>query len=392
MNSFAFSRPPLIHFGAGKIAMLPQLVQATGGPVLIVTGERSLVRTPQWAQVNDGLRAAGVVFYQFSVSGEPTVEQVDRAVEMARSHNIKSVAAIGGGSVIDAGKAVAAMLKEDGSVRDYLESVGSKKPSGCKVPFMAVPTTAGTGSEATKNAVISQAGPDGFKKSLRHDNYMPDVALVDPELSLTCPSSVTAACGMDALTQLLEAYVSTHANPITDALAESGLVRITDNLAAVCGARAEEVEARAGMAYAALVSGIVLANAGLGVVHGFASSIGGMFNVPHGVICGTLAGPATRVTIDKLRQDNSDEAKTALRKYAVAGWRLSGKLAYNVTEGCETLVACLLRWRDELHIPRLAVGGIVEKDFENICRVTESKNNPAMMTQEDLLAVLRVEQ
>jgi alcohol dehydrogenase class IV len=389
MNLFTFSRPPQIHFGAGKISLLPKLIQALGSPVLLVTGERTLARAPQIAA---DLNTAGISFLQFIVSGEPTVEMVDQGVELARSNNIRAVAAIGGGSVIDTGKAVAAMLMETGSVRDFLESVGTKKPGGGKVPFIAIPTTAGTGSEATKNAVISQSGPDGFKKSLRHDSYMPEIALVDPELSLTCPFPVTAACGLDALTQLLEAYVSTKANPLTDALAESGLVRIKDNLTAVCGVKAEEVDARADMAYAALLSGMVLANAGLGVVHGLASSIGGMFDISHGIICGTLVGPATKVTIDKLRQDSCDEAQTTLRKYAAAGWRLSGKLAYNVNGGCDSLVACLMQWRDELHIPRLAVGGVGEKDFENICRVTESKNNPAMMTQEDLLAVLRVEQ
>ena len=180
---------------------------------------------------------------------------------------------------MDAGKAISAMLTQEGSVKDYLEGVGHKHPSGNKVPFFAVPTTSGTGSEATKNAVLSEIGPNGYKKSLRHDHFVPDLAIVDPDLTLSCPPGLTAYSGMDAFTQLLEAYVSTKAHPFTDALCEKALELLSGSLLQAYQ-DGENIEAREAMSYAAWTSGIVLAQVGLGVVHGFASAVGGMFDNP----------------------------------------------------------------------------------------------------------------
>jgi alcohol dehydrogenase class IV len=388
INRFTFGQIPSIIFGPGQIAVLPSLIAPLAVRTLIVTGKHSLRSTPHWQTIEKGLNDASIAYDMLLVSGEPTVEDIDVVVDQFKAKNIGAVAAIGGGSVIDTGKAIAAMLKAEGSVRDYLEGVGTKKPTGAKVPFVAVPTTSGTGSEATRNAVISQVGENGFKKSLRHEKFMPDYAIIDPELTLTCPPEVSAACGLDAFTQLLEAYVSMNSNPMADALALSGLEFTKHNLVAVCGAGAHDLDARSAMAYAALMSGLVLNFAGLGVVHGFASSIGGFFNIPHGVICGILLGPATQVTIEQLQKNKDAQAQIALGKYARIGHLLSGRKGDDVTEGCDRLVATLMDWKKVLNIPSLKHFGVGESHFDRIVKNTENKNNPARLTPDEMMRIL----
>ena len=247
---------------------------------------------------------------------------------------------------------------------EFLEGIGNRTHNGEKLPFVAVPTTSGTGSEATRNAVLSKVGPDGFKKSIRHDRFVPDVAVIDPELMLSCPPEVSAACGMDAFTQLLESYVSTRASPFTDALAYSGISFLTDSLIPVCTTEGKSIEKRAAMAYAALVSGMTLANAGLGVVHGLASPIGGLFSIPHGVVCGTLVGAETRANIEKLRNRAGGSPRPAT-KYAEIGALLCGK-AFREEEGnpcCDLLIEKIDEWIETLAIPRLSEYGILASDL-----------------------------
>ncbi len=223
ISDFSFARIPEIQFGPGKLALLPRLIARHGKNVLLVTGSGSFARSPRYQALTDELAEGGGRIFHCAVSGEPSPEFVDASVERHRAESVACVVGIGGGSALDAGKAISAMLLQDDSVVPYLECVDSRKHDGRKVPYIAVPTSSGTGAEATKNAVLSNIGADGYKSSLRHDNFVPDVALLDPELTLTCPADVTAACGLDALTQLLEAYVSSKASPMTDALALSGL-------------------------------------------------------------------------------------------------------------------------------------------------------------------------
>ncbi len=231
MAPFSIARLPRIEFGAGGIKKLPALIARYGQRVLLVTGQRSFPQSPYWPALRAALEAAGMGWAQVQVAGEPSPQQVDEAVRAFHGKGFSVIVGIGGGSVLDAAKAIAGLLPSGDSVMDYLEGVGPEKPyHGPALPFIAVPTTAGTGSEATKNAVLSVRGPDGFKKSFRDDQLVPEYALLDPDLLASCPAGQIAANAMDALTQLLEAYVSIKANPFTDALAESGLKAVRDGL------------------------------------------------------------------------------------------------------------------------------------------------------------------
>lgn len=384
---FSFARIPEIHFGPGKLSQLPQLIGRRGKTVLLVTGSASFVRSSRYEWLTNELTAAGIRSFQCSVSGEPSPEFVDATVAIHRSEGIACVVGIGGGSALDAGKAISAMLPQQGSVVPYLECVDTQKHDGRKVPYIAVPTSSGTGAEATKNAVLSSIGADGYKSSLRHDNFVPDVALVDPELALTCPADVTAACGLDALTQLLEAYVSAKASPLTDALALSGLQHLAAGFLPAFENGRNDLAARGHMAYAALLSGVVLANAGLGVVHGFAGPIGGFFPMPHGVVCGTLVGAATRINIEALRRD-ATQNRIALEKYARAGEILSGQTASTTEAGGELLVQTLDRWIESTGIARLSAYGITRDDLPGILDKSNNKNSPITLDRGQMQAIL----
>ena len=287
VSEFKIARIPNIYFGVGKIKLLPGLLKQYKGKVLFVISESMAAYSSQVRQVESITSLSGIDIELVYSHGEPSANSIDEIVNSYRNKNIGVVCGIGGGSTIDTAKAISAMLKEKDSIEHYLEGIGSKTVSGSRVNLIAVPTTAGTGSEATKNAVISKIGIAGYKRSLRHDNYIPDIAIIDPELSLSCPAKITASSGMDAFTQLLESFISSNSNPFTDALAMKGLTAIKDSLL-TSYFEETNISAHSDMAFAAMVSGITLANAGLGLVHGFAASIAGYFEIPHGIICGTL--------------------------------------------------------------------------------------------------------
>jgi len=235
--------------------------------------------------------------------------------------------------------------------------------------------------------VLSDIGRAGYKSSLRHDRFVPDIALVDPELTLSCPPDVTAACGMDALTQLLESYVSTKASPMTDALALSGLEHVAAGLLPSVENGAHDIEARSHMAYGALLSGVTLANAGLGVVHGYAGPLGGYHPIPHGVVCGTLIGEATRVTIEELFKD-AEKNRIALRKYAKAGSILARQHPVSVEHDCDLLVRTLNDWIARTGIPRLGHFGLRAADLPAILDKSNGKNSPATLSRAQMAAIL----
>lgn len=388
MKPFAITGIPEIVFGAGKLQMLGKIASQYGKTALLVVGGESLKKSGDWDKIVQNLRTEGIYVISISFTGEPSCDFIDSVVMEYGERPIDVVIAVGGGSVVDAGKAISAMLLQDKKVKTYLEDVGTgEKHDGRKIPFIAVPTTSGTGSEATKNAVLSVVGDAGFKKSLRHDNFIPDYALIDPELMLTCPPEITASTGMDAVVQLLESYVSTKSNPMTDALAWSGLEHAAPNLLPACGTGSANIDVRAGMAYAALMSGITLANAGLGVVHGFASVIGGYFRIPHGVVCGTLFAPSVKFTIEELFK--TDPESEALKKFAKTGFLLSQKTGDAVNTGCRLLIDTLYTWTEKLEIPRLRDYGIEVFHLNEIVEETGQKNNPVTLNKEHLLQILK---
>jgi len=387
---FNFASIPHIIFGAGKLSEIYDLIPKFGNNVLYVIGGSSLKRSGKWAEIVEEMQKKTINFSEVSVNGEPTPTLVDEAVKKFRYQEIDIIVGIGGGSVIDAGKAISAMLPKSDSIKNYLEGVGNKIHDGKKIPYIAVPTTSGTGSEATKNAVITEVGTDGFKKSLRHDNLIPNYAVVDPQLVLSCPKIISASCGMDAFTQLLEAFVSLKTNPITDALAKSGIKQIKNAIVPVCNEESSNIATRAAMAYSSLISGIVLANAGLGVVHGFASSIGGLFEIPHGVVCGTLLAESTKVNIKRLEQ-LGPEGEKGLLKYAIVGALINEKESFediNVPYYCSLLVETLENWTCQLNINRLGKYGITTIDIDNIIERTGLKNNPVHLNREDMKEIL----
>jgi alcohol dehydrogenase class IV len=388
---FSISAIPKILFGAGTSRQLPSLAAQFGNRVLLLTGAHSYTGTQHWPALQTALDAHGVAWLHDTVAGEPSPALADALASRYRNEGIAVVIGIGGGSVLDAAKAVAGLLRVPNSVMDFLEGVGPELPyPGPAVPFIAVPTTAGTGSEATKNAVLSQQGAGGFKKSFRHETLVPAYAVIDPELLSTCPSALIAANGMDAFTQLLESYVSIRANPFTDALAMSGIRAVRDSLPGWYLNQGDVAAHHANMAYAALLSGITLAQVGLGSVHGLAAPLGAFFPVPHGVVCGTLVAECTRVNIRLLRA--REPQSPALWRYAHVGKVLANDMKLDEAGGQDALVDVLEKWTLEMGLPRLGEYGMQPADIARVvanCRGSSMKTNPLVLSDEEVAAILR---
>jgi len=378
MSPFEFATAGRILVGQGRAAELPEVLAGLGSRVLVCSGADPARHAGLLAGL--GLPAA-----QFSVGGEPTVDLARAGATAAREHGADVVAAIGGGSVIDTGKAVAMLLGNGGDPLDYLEVVGSgrkiTKPSS---PFVAVPTTAGTGAEVTANAVLA-APAHGLKASLRSPLMIPAVALVDPELTVSCPPPVTAASGMDALTQCLEPYVSVRATPLTDGLAREGLRRAAAGLRAAF-ADGTDLAARTDMAICSLLGGMALANAKLGAVHGLAGVIGGTAAVPHGVACAALLAPVIEANVRALR--SAPDGQPALDRFTEIACILTGSPAAAVEDGFAWI-------RDTvglLEIPRLAAFGLSLQDVDDVAAKAAASSsmqgNPVVLSHDDLRTIL----
>jgi alcohol dehydrogenase class IV len=385
VRPFQFARVPGILFKKGIISELPDHVRVFGRKIALVTGKKSFMNSVRAERLLDAFARKDIAYNHVVIQREPSPGDIDAAVAALDAEGIEVVVGIGGGSVLDAGKAISAMIKKHEPVKRFLEGVGDKDHPGTKLPYIAIPSTSGTGSEATKNAVISETGINGFKKSLRHDNFVPDLALVDPELTLDCPRDITAAGGMDCFTQLTEAYLSDKSSDYTDALAMEGLRAVKQSLIRCCH-DGHDAESRTGMSFAALTSGICLANAGLGIVHGFASSVGGLYDIPHGLVCGTLMAKSNEVTVRELR--NKPGNREALSKYIRLGQLfldVTGKTDDYYIDG---FVEYLHKLTSDLNLPGLKKYGVEEMDIPVITGITENKNNPVKLTSENMAEII----
>ncbi len=386
IQPFQFAGTPKIIFGPDSSASILKWLHNYGSSVLVITGGKAYRTNKAIASLMGELDKLPVHVSYARIDNEPSPSVIDDICREQRKCVPDIVLAIGGGSVIDAGKAVSAMLPLDAEIKDYLEGVGKMAHPGVKKFFVAVPTTAGTGSEATYNAVLSETGRNGFKRSLRHEKLLPDIAVVDPKLCVECPPHITAQSGMDAFTQLTESYLSVKSNPLTEALSLEGIGHIHNCLKAAY-LDGTNLDARTGMSVAALMSGITLANAGLGLVHGFASSVGGFTNIPHGVVCGTLMGVVNRFTVQELLK--KPETSLAHMKYARLGSIFSGEPGKSTkwymlyaTDYMESLT-------ELFRIPGLHQFGITENDLIQIAKATEHKAHPVVFEAEVLAEMLR---
>jgi alcohol dehydrogenase class IV len=377
-TAFEFATAGRIIVGTGRSAELPGVLAGLGSRVLVCTGANP-------ARHGGLLNGLGLPAAVFPVAGEPTLELARAATAAAREHGADLVAAIGGGSVIDTGKAVAMLLGNGGDPIDYLEVVGSgQKITRPAVPCVAVPTTAGTGAEVTANAVLA-APAQRVKASLRSALMIPRVALVDPGLTASCPPPVTAASGLDALTQCLEPYVSVRANPVTDGLAREGLRRAAAGLRAAY-ADGSNLEARADMAVCSLLGGIALANAKLGAVHGLAGVVGGTADVPHGVACAALLVPVIEANVLALRA--GPPGHPALDRYTRAAELLTGQAGASVEDG----IAWIRETLALLAVPGLGTFGIGPQHADDIAakasKSSSMQGNPVPLSPGDLRVIL----
>ena len=381
LTSFEFATATRIIFGAGALREVALLARQLGQRVLLVTG-----RSPERAEpLLKTFAAQNVGCVIFSIAGEPTLAEVRRGVAVAKSERCDVVMGFGGGSAVDAGKAIAALLTNGGEVLDYLEVIGSGKPlTRPAAPFIAIPTTAGAGAEVTRNAVL--VSPEHrVKVSLRSPWLLARVAVVDPELTIPLPPAITASTGLDALTQLIEPFVSTKANPLADAFCREGIPRVARSLrrAWECG---RDITARTDMALASLCGGLALANAGLGAVHGFAAPMGGMFSAPHGAVCAALLPQVMEANLRVLRERSPDDETS--RRYGEVARLLTGNNQATADEG----VAWVRALTAVPEIPPLRTYGMTANDFptltEKAAQASSMKGNPVALNAGELREIL----
>ncbi len=379
--NFEFASAQRIIFGSGQLSKLPTLIKGMGKRAAFVTGANAERIMP----VFKILKENGANPAAFSIKGEPTIERIETLAQQARELECDFVVAFGGGSVIDAGKAIAALLTNTRDLMDYLEVIGENEPlSENPAPCIAIPTTAGTGAEVTQNAVLLSS-KHNVKISMRHPKMVPTIALIDPQLTRSMSQEITASTGLDAFTQLLEAFVSIKANPLTDGLCREGIQKAAQALPRVY-TKGNDLSARENMALASLFGGLALANAGLGAIHGFAGPIGGMFHAPHGLLCATLLPASFAINIQALEERAAESP--ALEKYQEVSRLITDSKNASLNDG--------LQWINDLstqlRVPGLKEFGITKSDFpaiiEKAKKSSSMKGNPILLTDEELIQIL----
>ncbi|HTV55387.1 MAG TPA: iron-containing alcohol dehydrogenase [Terriglobia bacterium] len=378
---FEFATATRILCGEGVVCEVAPVARQLGTRALVVTGQSEERSAPLRAE----LAAAGFGCHIFRVKGEPAVEDIQLGAEIARAEGCDLVIGFGGGGALDSGKAIAALMTNAGKLLDYLEVIGGSQPLRFPpAPFIAVPTTAGTGAEVTRNAVLASRA-QRVKVSLRSPLMLPRFAVVDPELTLSLPPEVTARTGLDAVTQLIEPYVSKHANALTDGFCMEGLARARHALRRAYH-DGHDRAARADMSVASLLGGLALANAGLGVVHGFAGPVGGMFPAPHGAVCAALLPSGIDVNLRALR--GRDPSSESLGRYETVARLLTGR----PQASAEDLVEWTFEICRELQVPPLRAYGVGEDDWpvliDKASRASSMKGNPIALTSDELRKVL----
>jgi alcohol dehydrogenase class IV len=379
--NFEFATATRIVFGAGAVNDAGAIAGDFGRRALVVTG-RDARRA---GRLLANLKSAGVSATTFPVAGEPELATVEQGVKLAKAERCELVIGFGGGSALDTAKAIAAMLTNGGELLDYVEIIGRGQPlAKPSAPFIAIPTTAGTGAEVTRNAVL--ASPEHrLKVSLRSPLMLARVAVVDPELTYDLPPALTASTGFDALTQLIEPFVCNRANPMTDGLCVEGLRRAARSLR-VAFSKGQDQDAREDMAVASLFGGLALTNAGLGAVHGFAGPIGGSFSAPHGAICAALLPHVMATNLRALRR--RDPHGAALYRYEETARWLTGDSQAKADDGVKWVRALVT----DLKVPRLGSFGIRREHFADLvakaANASSMKANPIVLTPEELTEIL----
>jgi alcohol dehydrogenase class IV len=379
---FEFATATKIIFGPGSIAEAAPNARSLGNRALVVCGSNM----NRAAQLFRQMEAQEVEVVPFQVSGEPDISLATEGVDLARRKSCDVVVGFGGGSVLDTGKAIAAMLTNPGDLMDYLEVIGrGQKINVQSAPYIAISTTAGTGAEVTQNAVLSSP-EHRVKVSMRSPLMLPTLAIVDPELTYSMPPDITASTGLDALTQLIEAFVSTKSNPLTDGICREGIMRAARSLKRAFKNGNDE-KARAGMSLASLFSGITLANAGLGAVHGLAGPIGGMFRAPHGVICARLLPYVMEANIRGL-QAQTPESPFLIRYHEIAKI-VTGNYSAHIEDGLEWIQ----RLCGTLKVLGLSNYGLTPQDFSSVVQksrqASSMKGNPVTLSNEALAEILK---
>jgi alcohol dehydrogenase class IV len=375
---FEFTTAGRLVFGRGTRSQAAPAAAALGTRVLVVTGRSGERTSPFLAD----LAAHGVACERFVVATEPTLEHIREGLRLASDHGSQVILGLGGGSALDAAKAIGILAVHPGDPLDYLEVIGGGRPlERPGLPMIALPTTAGTGTEVTRNAVLASA-EHRLKVSLRSPWILPRLAIVDPELTFGMPAEVTARCGFDALAQLVEPYLSLRANPLTDALCREGMLRSARSLRRAFFS--EDPTARADLSLAATLSGMALANAGLGIVHGLASVIGGLLPAPHGAVVARLLSPALRVNLEALRR-RQPESPTLERMVNIGRWLAGDPRPEAAPEWTASLA-------EELRIPRLSEYGLtaamIPQVVEGSSRASSTRANPIALTADEIGAIL----